>query len=246
MHSLIKWTIKHLPLFGLALIASLFFTSLTQASQNGSKAEHQSMQALYDMVLNHLKQKTDQKVHNATFDIMEFSDRLRLSRCQEPLELEDKAPEKIYGRMTFKLQCPNPEWKIFVTATVEGDLPVVISTKGILKQAVIQPGDVKRVFMPYQKVRRGALIDAERAVGMRAKRAIPPNTILTVRQLQPPYLVFEDNNVTIITRVGHIKVKSIGVALKNGVKNQQIPVRNLSSKKVVKGIVIAPNTVEVP
>jgi flagella basal body P-ring formation protein FlgA len=81
---------------------------------------------------------------------------------------------------------------------------------------------------------------------MRAKRAIPPNTILKVRQLQPPYMVFEDNNVTIITRVGNIKVKSLGIALKNGVKNQQIPVRNLSSQKIVKGIVIAPNTVVIP
>ncbi|KUJ76089.1 flagellar biosynthesis protein FlgA [Thiomicrospira sp. XS5] len=204
------------------------------------------MQVLYDMVLKHLKQKTDQKIHNPTYDIRKFSDRLRLPRCQEPLELEDKAPQKTFGRMTFKLQCPDPEWKIFVTATVEGDLPVVISTKGILKQAVIQPGDVKQVFMPYQKVRRGALINVDRAVGMRAKRAIPPNTILKVRQLQPPYMVFEDNNVTIITRVGNIKVKSLGIALKNGVKNQQIPVRNLSSQKIVKGIVIAPNTVVIP
>lgn len=246
MHSLTKWTIKYLPLLGIALSTSLSFSQPAQASQNGSDSENQPMQVLYDMVLEHLKQKTDQKIHNPTYDIRKFSDRLRLPRCQGDLELEDKAPEKTFGRMTFKLQCPNPEWKIFVTATVEGDLPVVMTTKGILKQAVIQPGDVKQVFMPYQKVRRGALINVERAVGMRAKRAIPPNTILKVRQLQPPYMVFEDNNVTIITRVGNIKVKSLGIALKNGVKNQQIPVRNLSSQKIVKGIVIAPNTVVIP
>jgi flagella basal body P-ring formation protein FlgA len=246
MHLLLKSTIKYLPFLGIALSTSLLFSQPTQASQNGSDSENQPMQVLYDMVLKHLKQKTDQKIHNPTYDIRKFSDRLRLPRCQKPLELEDKAPQKTVGRMTFKLQCPKPEWKIFVTATVEGDLPVVISTKGILKQAVIQPGDVKQVFMPYQKVRRGALVNVERAVGMRAKRAIPPNTILKVRQLQPPYMVFEDNNVTIITRVGNIKVKSLGIALKNGVKNQQIPVRNLSSQKIVKGIVIAPNTVVIP
>nr|WP_278165700.1 flagellar basal body P-ring formation chaperone FlgA [Hydrogenovibrio sp. 3SP14C1] len=198
------------------------------------------------MVRSHLKQKTDQKVYNAQIDIREFSRRLQLPKCQGTLILEDKAPEKLYGRMTLRLVCPAPEWKVYVTATVEGDVPVVMTTKAILKQAVINKDDVKLELVPYQKTKTGALIDIESAIGMRAKRGISPNSILTVRQLQPPYLVLEDNNVTIITYIGNIKVESVGKALKDGVKNQQVPVENLSSKKIVKGIVIAPNTVLVP
>lgn len=227
------------------LCLALFFSPLLKAAPD-SEHDIQPMQVLYDMVLEHLKQKTDQKLHNPTFDIREFSDRLKLQRCEAPLELEDKSPEKAAGRMTFKVECPQPSWKIFVTATVDGELPVVIATKGILKEAVIQPGDVKQILQPYQQVRRGALIDPGRAIGMRAKRAIAPNTTLTVRHLQPPYMVFEKNNVTIITYIGNIQVESVGVALEDAVLHEQVPVRNLSSDKIVKGIVVAPNTVEVP
>lgn len=240
-----KLFIQHFS-FALLLSASLLNSTSVQAEKLLSTPGSQPLDTLYDMVRSHLKQKTDQKVYNARIDIREFSRRLQLPKCQKPLVLEDKAPEKLYGRMTLRLICPLPEWKVYITATVEGDVPVVITTKAILKQAVIHRDDVKLELIPYQKTKTGALIDIESAIGMRAKRGISPNSILTVRQLQPPYLVLEDNNVTIITYIGNIKVESIGKALKDGVKNQQVPVENLSSKKIIKGIVIAPNTVLVP
>lgn len=242
----IKLFIQHFPAALFFLSASLLNSTIVQADNLSHKQESQPLDTLYNMVRSHLKQKTDQKVYNAQIDIREFSRRLQLPKCQEALVLEDKAPEKLYGRMTLRLICPTPEWKVYVTATVEGDVPVVMTTKAILKQAVIHKDDVKLELIPYQKTKTGALIDIESAINMRAKRGIAPNSILTVRQLQPPYLVFEDNNVTIITYIGKIKVESVGKALKDGIKNQQIPVENLTSKKIIKGIVIAPNTVVVP
>ncbi|QBZ83506.1 flagella basal body P-ring formation protein FlgA [Hydrogenovibrio crunogenus] len=242
----IKPYIQHFSTALFLLSALLLNSTFAQAENQSLKPESQPLDTLYNMVRSHLKQKTDQKVYNAQIDIREFSRRLQLPKCQEALELEDKAPEKLYGRMTLRVICPSPEWKVYVTATVEGDVPVVITTKAILKQAVIQKEDVKRILVPYQKTKTGALIDIDSAIGMRAKRGLSPNSILTVRQLQPPYLVLEDNNVTIITYIGNIKVESVGKALKDGVKNQQVPVENLSSKKIIKGIVIAPNTVLVP
>lgn len=230
----------------LTALALCLFLTITSAHAEMTEPDSQPLDALYEMVLKYLKQKSDQKIYNPQFNIQEFGDRLRLPRCETPPEIEDRAPAKYYGRMTIRLICPQPEWKIYVTANVEGDLPVIVTTKGILKEAVIGEEDVEKRFIPYQKHRRGALLNIDEAIGMRAKKGIGPHTILTVRMLEPPYWVFKNNRVTLVTYVGNLKVESFGTALEDGVKNQQIAVKNASSEKIVKGIVIAPNVVAIP
>jgi len=225
----------------------IFFLSVStqKTVAQPSPTQLHPMKEVYQQVLAQLKQKADQKVFNARIEVRELSDRLQLPRCKTPVTIEDKSPEKFFGRMTFEANCEEPAWKIYITAFVEGDLPAVITTKAILDQAVITKEDIKLVYLPYKSVRKGTLVQVESAVGMRAKRGIAPNTLLTVRQLQPPYLVFKGNRVKIVTKIGSIQVRSIGTALESGTLNQQITVKNLSSKKEIKGTVIAPNTVSV-
>lgn len=224
----------------------LFALIPLESSSNPAVPEYQTHSSLYEMLQQHLKQKTDQKLYNPKFHIQKLSKHIRFKTCQMPLELRDKDPQKITGRGAYRISCAQPKWKIFLTATVEGDLPVVVSTQGILKQAVIKESDVAQILVPYKKVRRGAFTNIEKVVGLRAKRAIGPNKIITVRSVQPAYWVFKDRSVTLITHIGSIKIETKGVAMKSGVEQEQVPVKNLSSKKIVKGIVIAPNTVWVP
>ncbi len=205
----------------------------------------QPMEKIYQQTLELIKQKTDQKVFNPKIEVRKLSDRLQLPQCETPVSLEDRAPDKIFGRMTFEAACSNPSWKIYITAVVDGDLPAVMTTKVILKQAVIKREDVELVYLPYRKIRRGTLVQLDSAIGMRAKRGIAANSLLTVQQLQPPYLVFKGNRVKIVSQIGSIQVRSIGTALESGTLNQQITVKNDSSEKEIKGIVIAPNTVSV-
>jgi len=211
-----------------------------------SAAAYQSMDELYDRASNHIKQKTDQKLFNTKITLKKVSSRLRLAQCQTPVTLQDQAPEKYFGRLSLLFKCEQPFWKFYMSANVQGELPVVMTTKGILRQAVIEVSDVEQTFLPYQRVKRDTFIDPKQVIGMRALRAIGPNQPLSVKMLQPPFWVFKNQSVRIITRVGNLKVESMGTALKDAVKLQQVDVKNNSSKKIIKGIVIAPNTVEIP
>lgn len=224
----------------------LFTLIPLESSSNTALPEYQTHSSLYEMLQQHLKQKTDQKLFNPKFHIQKLSKHIRFKTCLKPLELIDKDPQNITGRGSYKISCAQPKWKIFLSATVEGDLPVVVSTQGILKQAVIRKSDVARILVPYKKVRRGAFTNLEKVVGLRAKRAIGPNKIITVRSVQPAYWVFKDRQVNLITNMGNIKIETKGIAMKSGVEQEQVPVKNLSSKKIIRGIVIAPNTVWIP
>ena len=221
------------------------FLSL-QADDINRSSHIQAHNEIYTLVSEHLKQKTDQKIFNASFEIKKLSNKLILPKCESPLTLKDRNPGSVSGRVTLSVSCDQPTWRVFVPVVITGKLPVIISTKGIPKQAVIKEEDVKRVLLPYKNIPKGHLIDVNTVIGMRTTKAVPPNKVLRIKDLQPPFWVFKNQQVTIITRIGGIAVKAVGTALKNGVEQEQVPVKNASSQKRIKGIVIAPNTVLIP
>lgn len=207
---------------------------------------YQSSESLEKLVHDFVKQKVDQHLKNLQIAINPISDRLQLGKCLSPINLEDKTPDKFAGRMSFKLSCGDPEWKLYVTANIDGEVPVIIAVRGILRGATIKTSEVHLSYVPFRQARQGSMKHLKGVIGMRAKRGIAPNSIITVKMLQPPYLVFKNQPIKIVTYAGTVKVETEGVALESGTNQQQIPVRNTSSKKIIKGIVIAPNTVWVP
>lgn len=211
-----------------------------------SGSQYASLEAIYEQAAVFLKQKVDQKLQDPVIDIKTFTTPLKLPACEIPVEIQDRNPTKYAGRMTLGIKCSQPAWQFFLTATVDGKLPAVIATQGILKEAVIRNNDVQKVYLPYKKVPADSLISVEKVIGMRAKKAIAPNDIIIIRDLQPPYWVLKKQAVTLISKIGHIEVKTKGMALEDGVENQQVEVENNNSKKKIKGIVIAPNTVLIP
>lgn len=236
--------------FRLIQIASAIFLTLflpkTFANDNANQPRYQPHQSLESKVHEHLKQKADQNLFNIKIEINPISSRLKLLYCKTGVELFDNAPEKRVGRMTIGLSCQQPEWRLYVTATIDGDLEVVRSSRPILKGAIISQKDVELIKVPYKQARHKAMHNLQRVIGMRAKRAIPSHQIMMVNLLLPPYLVFKDQPIKIISETSGIRVETNGIALQSGTNREQIPVRNQNSQKIIKGIIIAPNTVWIP
>ena len=216
----------------------------TEAATESSK--HQSLEALHLETMKYLKQKVDQKLIDPQIQLKKLNPRILLPACQVPLQFIDRTPTKLAGRTTIGIKCQQPSWQTFASAYIEGKLSVVISTQGILKQAVIKKEDVQLANIHFKSVPNDALISVENTIGMRAKKAISANSVLTLRNLQPPYLVFRKQPVRIITKIGQIEISARGIALEDGIENQQVDIKNISSQKTIRGIVIAPNTVMVP
>lgn len=232
------------------LLAIILWTilpfSIAHADSSTDKSVYQSTESLEKQVYDFVKQKVDQHLRNPKIDISPISSRLQLGVCKQAVNLEDKTPDKVAGRMSFRLSCDDPDWTLYVIATVDGEVPVIISTRGILRGATIKSSDIQLAYVPYRQAKRNSMTHLKNVTGMRAKQGIGPNNIITVKMLQPPYLVFKNQPIKIVTYAGSVRVETEGIALESGTNRQQIPVRNANSKKELKGIVIAPNTVLVP
>lgn len=218
----------------------------TWAAEAPQKEPYQELETIHQQVLEYIKQKADQKVYEPQFKIRKLSQRLKLPKCQTELQLEDRNPENSVGRMTIGVQCQTPKWRIYVPAEIKGKLPLVQTTKAILKGESISPDDIEVKLVPHNQIPNGAAIKPESLIGMRSLRSLSANSVIKVRYLQPPYWVFKNQNVNILTRIGNIEVTTVGIALKDAVEGEQVAVKNLKSQKVIKGIVIAPNTVLIP
>ncbi len=225
----------------------LFLLLLCVAAPLRADGPWQPMEPIYATAVKRVKQNVGQKLINPKIYVHKLGRRTRLPRCTTPLEYALlQGRRQPFGRMTVQVSCPNPRWKLFLTVTVSGQTPVVVSTRLIPRHTLISANALRRQLVDASRRPHGALSRIEDAAGMRAARAIPPETVITARMLLPPYWVFERKPVTLLTRIGALEVRTRGIALKNGVEGAQVPVRNARSGKVVRGVVIAPNTVLVP
>ena len=62
---------------------------------------------------------------------------------------------------------------------------------------------------------------------------------MKTNHLEPDWLVYKNQKITIEHTIGEIYVKMNGIALSNGAKGDRILVKNISSNKTVEGFVKA-------
>lgn len=247
MISCSKKTVLRLQI-GLIMLLT-FFAVQANANQDASDSS-QSLKQIHQLVLTYIKDKAQnnpvQEIYEPEFEIRELSDSLRLKKCQTKLQLNDRNPDDYLGRMTIGVSCEQPKWQVYVPAEINGKTKVVVSTRALVKRSAITAEDIEEVLMPYRSAPRGSLHSSKTAIGMRTKRPIGANQPLRIRDLQPAFIVFKKRAVNIITNIGSVKVSTRGEAQDNAVLDEQVAVKNLSSGKIIRGIVIAPNTVYVP
>ena len=245
MQTLCQFKLKKLFLLIGAFLLALF-TPFSLAVASDTQAFESIKQQLMQVYLQKAQQ---QNLHDIKITIRPFSPSLKLPRCKQPILFEDKQlqdPAKFAGRHTVKISCQTPKWKFYASIIIHGTLPAIISTQGIIKNAVITEGMVKQVWQDARRVNSRRLIHLKTVIGMRAKRPIPPGKVLTVNDVIPPYLVKAKNEVTIMTKLGSLSISTKGIALKNGVYGEQIPVKNRRSGKIINAIVTGRDLVEVP
>lgn len=81
------------------------------------------------------------------------------------------------------------------------------------------------------------LNDVQTLKGKRLRRALPAGTTLRADMLLPEVLIRRGQRVTLLAQAGGLQVRAPGKALAEGAAEQRIQVQNLSSLRVVEGVV---------
>ncbi|HEY0942756.1 MAG TPA: flagellar basal body P-ring formation chaperone FlgA [Steroidobacter sp.] len=209
-------------------------------------AQVQSLEAIQTAAEQFVRSSLPEKSvkHYVTANQLDL--RLRLDPCAAPLEAFSQGTGMNTGRMTIGVRCPsgNP-WTIYVPVTIEVETSVLVLRRPLSRRSRVELADVEPQVRRVPGLATVFINDVASLKGHRLKRSLPVGTALTVDMLQPDVLVRRGQQVTLIAANGPVQIRAQGEALTEGAADERVRVRNVSSLKVVEGVVESSGIVRV-
>lgn len=179
--------------------------------------------------------------------INRLDNRLRLTPCSAPLEaFLPQSNGRLQGRVTVGVRCVEPKpWTLYVQAQLQLLAPVVVSRRPLNRGTQIAVDDLIVREQDIAQLNSGYFSAVDELIGMELTRSLQGGMVLNPAMLQRPRLIARGDRVSIEVRSSQLQVRMAGQALADGAAGERIQVRNLSSKRVVEGEVVAPGVVHV-
>lgn len=164
---------------------------------------------------------------------------LRLARCRQALQAVATGPA------TAQVRCADsPGWHLYVPVRVRREAEVVVlrspAASGVpitADQLVVQTRDVGAAAGP-------TFSDPQALVGRVPARALAPGVVPTEQDLSLGVPLRRGDPVVLVSRVGGVEVRVPGRALGPAQAGGRIGVENVSSRRVLRGRLVAQGTVE--
>jgi len=227
---------------------SLFLCSLYPwfaAAQVGTPA-YQDHAEILEAAKRHLREQAADVSATLQINISPLDHRIKLKHCQLPLETFTPSNSGNRGRVTVGVKCSaaNP-WKIYVTANVGIEGPVVVAKRDLSRGSVIGEDDIQLITRDTNHLLRGHFESTAKVVGRTLKRNLRREQVITPSQLVVVKTISRGQMVTILSGNAGIEVRMKGKALRNGNPGDLIPVQNLSSKKKLEARVVTAGLVRI-
>lgn len=176
--------------------------------------------------------------HETNVTVGRLDPRLRLARCNVPLNAYFSPGARTVGHTTVGIRCDGEKpWTLFVPTTVAQNAHVVVSSRALMRGQILTAEDVVIEYREVNPAHGGFFRKPEAVVGKVITRAAAAKTPLSSSMLKLPRLVRRGDRVQLAWSTGAVNVQMMGTALKDGVRGERIPVRNINSKRVVEGVV---------
>lgn len=183
---------------------------------------------------------------NRKIRIGRLDPRLRLTKCQTPLQVSFAHGSRPWGNATVGVQCNNPKaWTIYIPLRVSVFKNVVVAARSIARGRPLRREDLTIRSEDLTGLSRTYLTSPNQLLGMIAKRPLNMGTVLSPDMVAAPRLIKRGQRVTIIAKSGGIEVRMTGEALADGARGEIIRVRNILTRRVIQAVVADIGVVEV-
>lgn len=173
-------------------------------------------------------------------EVSSIDPRITLQPCHSPLQVN--IPEKHNGRnLNVKVICSDSKsWYLFVPIKIQTIVPLLVTTMRVTKGTLLNESNIEIVFKDDAKIRGSIITDTALVIGARAKRNLSTGSAITHKNI---CFVCKGQQVNIIAKSSGFKIKSSGIALRDGSLGEIISVKNEKSGRVIRGQVNAINEV---
>jgi flagella basal body P-ring formation protein FlgA len=122
---------------------------------------------------------------------------------------------------------------------------VVVATRPLSKGMIVRDQDVKLLEKDLAKIRSGYYQDLSEVIGKQVSRTVSMGTAITTSVVKPQIQIKRGQQIRLVAGSHGLKVQMAGEALADGASGELIRVRNLSTQKIIEGVVQSATTVEV-
>jgi flagellar basal body P-ring formation protein FlgA len=173
--------------------------------------------------------------------------RLRLAHCPaKELSASLTAGMTLQARSTVGVTCAGPvHWTVYVPVTIESKINVLVLVHAVNRDARLTPGDVTVETRRTAGPGNAYLTEPSELSGRTVRRPLAAGTTLAVDMFSPDLIVHRGQQVTLLSAGGMIEVRASGRAMTDGAQGARIPVQNLSSMRVIEGVVESADLVRV-
>ncbi|HUI61404.1 MAG TPA: flagellar basal body P-ring formation chaperone FlgA [Steroidobacteraceae bacterium] len=182
----------------------------------------------------------------STVNVGELDSRLRLAHCPRALVASLTAGMSLQARSTVGVSCNGPvHWTVYLPVTVESKIEVLVLTRPVNRDDRLTPADVTVETRRTAGPGTAYLTKLSDLSGRTVKRPLAAGTTLAVDMFTPDLIVRRGQQVTLLSSGGAIEVRASGRAMVDGAAGARIQVQNLSSMRVIEGVVESADLVRV-
>ncbi|HER34702.1 MAG: flagellar basal body P-ring formation protein FlgA [Halothiobacillaceae bacterium] len=183
---------------------------------------------------------------NLTLRADRLDPRLRLDRCDQPLEINEGRPLDLNrGRQTVKVSCHGQSpWRIYVPVELTRRQQAVVATRPLSAGDVLGADDLGLATVDANRARQRYFHDPQELVGMMATQPLRSGQLITSNTLGVNAVVERGDRVSIQAGTGGFVVGSTGEVQARAGVGQRVRVKNIHSGKVIEAIVVDSRTVD--
>jgi flagella basal body P-ring formation protein FlgA len=229
-----------------AAVALLFFVSV-EAQEVTQDESVESLTTIRNTAQSFIRSLLSATAGETTVTVGQLDGRLRLARCAKK-ELTASIPSgmSVQARSTVGVTCGAPvHWTVYVPVTVESKIDVLVLAHAVNRDARLTAADVTVETRKTAGPGNTFLTKPEELNGRTVRRPLGAGTTLSVDMFTADLIVRRGQEVTLLSSGGAVEVRANGRAMIDGAAGARIQVQNLTSMRVVEGVVESADLVRV-
>jgi flagella basal body P-ring formation protein FlgA len=164
--------------------------------------------------------------------------RLHFARCPGPLRAGLPSGAVLQARTTVGVHCDTgAQWTVYVPVTTESLISILVLRRPVAQNERLGAEDVEVQKRKLSGTGVAYLTNVADLRRRTVRRPLPVGTALSIEMFTPDMLIHQGQEVTLVATLGGLQVRARGRALANGSAGARLRVQNLSSLKVVEGVV---------
>lgn len=227
---------------GLSALAALAFALLAPAAA----ADWQPVDSIRETAARYAASQLGADGADMRVEAGELDSRLRMKRCDAPLSGFLPNGMGNGNRLVVGVRCEGSKpWKLYVPVRIARYGDVLVVTRSLPRGHLLTAADVrseKRDLSSHLNTYAGSL---GQLPGRRLKRPVLAGTPITHNMVDAERVVRRGQKVTLVVDNGGMEIRMAGKALSDGALDQRIRVENMSSRRVVEGVVRSAEVVEI-